>query len=87
MLTPDPAQRPTAADVLRHPWLAAAAPATPIGADTLASLRMFASLGRARRLMLGVAARALSGAEASRLLRSFLAVDKVCPFVCEAACL
>jgi hypothetical protein len=48
----------------------------------LCKTRMLARSRRARRLMLGVAARSLSGAEASQLLRQFLALDQVgagCP--------
>ncbi|KAI8473120.1 MAG: kinase-like domain-containing protein [Monoraphidium minutum] len=76
MLDPDPKQRPTASQVLQHPWLAADAPRTAIDASILHQLQLFASLNRARRLMLGVAARVLSGSEASALLRKFLALDK-----------
>ncbi|KIY93262.1 hypothetical protein MNEG_14700 [Monoraphidium neglectum] len=77
MLHPDPKQRPTASQVLQHPWLAAEAPQTAIDAAILHQLQLFASLNRARRLMLGVAAKTLSGAEASHLLKKFLALDKV----------
>jgi serine/threonine protein kinase len=76
MLTPDPQQRPTAADLLQHPWLAAAAPATVISTSIMHQLQLFAGLSRARRVMLGVAASNINGSEASRLLKAFLAVDK-----------
>jgi hypothetical protein len=76
MLTPDPEQRPTAAQLLHHPWLAAAAPATAISTSIMHQLQLFAGLSRARRVMLGVAARNINGSEASRLLKAFLAVDK-----------
>ncbi|GBF92999.1 hypothetical protein Rsub_05835 [Raphidocelis subcapitata] len=76
MLHPDPRKRPTASQVLQHPWLAAGAPETALDASVMHQLQLFASLNRARRLMLGVAARSLSGAEASQLLRQFLALDK-----------
>jgi hypothetical protein len=39
-------------------------------------LQLFAGLSRARRVMLGVAARNINGSEASRMLKAFLAVDK-----------
>lgn len=76
MLTPDPEQRPSAAELLRHPWLAAAAPTTAISTSIMHQLQLFAGLSRARRVMLGVAAKNINGAEASRLLKAFLAVDK-----------
>jgi calcium-dependent protein kinase len=76
MLTPDPEQRPTAADLLHHPWLAASAPTTAVSPSIVHQLQLFAGLSRARRVMLGVAAKAITGSEASRLLRAFLAVDK-----------
>lgn len=76
MLTPDPKMRPTASQVLQHPWLAADAPQTAIDASILHQLQLFASLNKARRLMLGVAAKSLSGVEASEVLRRFLALDK-----------
>ncbi|KAF8057730.1 CPK24 [Scenedesmus sp. PABB004] len=75
MLAPDPAARPSAAALLRHPWLAAAAPGTPIAAPIVAQLQLFAGLSRARRVVLGLAANCLSGAEASAVLASFLAAD------------
>jgi hypothetical protein len=67
----------TSHQVLSHPWLAADAPQTSLDSSILHQLQLFASLNRARRLMLGVAAKSLSGAEASQLLRQFLALDKV----------
>lgn len=76
MLTPDALQRPSAAELLGHPWLAASAPATAISSSIVHQLQVFAGLSRARRVMLGVAAKALTGAEASRLVKAFLAVDK-----------
>lgn len=51
------------------------APTTPIPAATVSQLQLFAGLSRARRVMLGVAARQLSGAEAAALLKTFLAAD------------
>jgi calcium-dependent protein kinase len=76
MLTPDPQQRPTAAALLHYPWLAAAAPPTAISTSIMHQLQLFAGLSRARRVMLGVAARNINGSEASRLLKAFLAVDQ-----------
>jgi hypothetical protein len=76
MLNPDPEQRPSAADLLLYPWLAAAAPSTAISTSIMHQLQLFAGLSRARRVMLGVAARNINGSEASRLLKAFLAVDK-----------
>jgi serine/threonine protein kinase len=76
MLTPDPLARPTAEALLRHPWLAASAPGTAISTSIVHQLQVFAGLSRARRVMLGVAAKAISGSEASRLVKAFLAVDR-----------
>lgn len=76
MLEPDPQQRPTAAQLLHYPWLAAAAPPTAISTSIMHQLQLFAGLSRARRVMLGVAARNINGSEASRLLKAFLAVDQ-----------
>lgn len=76
MLAPDPQQRPTAAQLLDYPWLAAAAPPTAISTSIMHQLQLFAGLSRARRVMLGVAARNINGSEASRLLKAFLAVDQ-----------
>jgi len=76
MLTPDPEQRPSATELLQHPWLAAAAPTTAISTSIMHQLQLFAGLSRARRVMLGVAARNINGSEASRLLKAFLAVDR-----------
>jgi len=73
-----PHHPPPHPQVLSHPWLAAGAPQTTIDASILHQLQLFASFNRARRLMLGVAAKSLSGAEANQLLKRFLALDKVC---------
>ncbi len=132
MLTPDPERRPTASEVLQHPWLAQRAPDTAISTTTLQQLQVsccawlygaqkpdfcgrccipvvhsiqckarpqsygralcsctpaghtvcfvvmaqvFAGMSRARRLMLGVMARSLTGTEANSLLSQFLAFD------------
>lgn len=76
MLQPDPANRPSASELLSHPWLAAAAPAIAIPAGIVHQLQLFAGLSRARRVLLGVTANSITGSEASRLLRQFLAFDK-----------
>lgn len=76
MLHPNADHRPTASEVLRLPWLAQQAPDTAIDPAILHQLQLFANMSRARRLMLGVMAKSLSGTEASKLLRQFLAFDK-----------
>jgi calcium-dependent protein kinase len=75
MLQPEPAARPPASQLLTHPWLAAAAPQTDIPEAIVHQLQLFAGLSRARRVVLGVAAKSISGTEASRLLKQFLAFD------------
>eukprot|EP00879_Flechtneria_rotunda_P013082 GHRR01013662.1.p1 GENE.GHRR01013662.1~~GHRR01013662.1.p1 ORF type:complete len:403 (+),score=137.60 GHRR01013662.1:1267-2475(+) len=75
MLQPDPANRPGASQLLQHPWLVAAVPQTAIADNIVHQLQLFAGLSRARRVVLGVAAKSITGMEASRLLRHFLAFD------------
>lgn len=76
MLQPDPEHRPSASELLSHPWLAATAPSTAIPAAIVQQLQLFAGLSRARRVLLGVTANSITGSEASRLLKQFLAVDR-----------
>ena len=77
MMRPNPHNRPTAAQVLAMPWLASAAdaPQQALDASIVKQLRLFVGMSRGRRLMLGVAASSLSGQEASKLMKQFLAVD------------
>eukprot|EP00878_Enallax_costatus_P045105 GHUV01054016.1.p1 GENE.GHUV01054016.1~~GHUV01054016.1.p1 ORF type:complete len:105 (-),score=22.21 GHUV01054016.1:28-342(-) len=76
MLQPDPERRPSASELLTHPWLAAAAPSVTIPAAIVHQLQLFAGLSRARRVLLGVTANSITGSEASRLLKHFLAFDR-----------
>lgn len=76
MLQPDAERRPSASDLLSHPWLAATAPTTAIPVAIVHQLQLFAGLSRARRVLLGVTANSITGSEASRLLKQFLAVDR-----------
>lgn len=76
MLQPEPEQRPSASQLLTHPWLAAVAPQTAIAPHIVHQLQLFAGLSRARRVMLGVAANSITGCEASMMLKHFLAFDK-----------
>jgi len=77
MMRPNPRDRPTAAQVLAMPWLASAAdaPQQALDASIVKQLQLFVGMSRGRRLMLGVAASSLSGQEASKLMKQFLAVD------------
>ncbi|WIA16237.1 hypothetical protein OEZ85_012948 [Tetradesmus obliquus] len=76
MLCPQPQQRPSASQLLSHPWLAAVAPQTAIAPHIVHQLQLFAGLSRARRVMLGVAANSISGSEASMMVKHFLAFDR-----------
>jgi calcium-dependent protein kinase len=76
MLCPQPEQRPSASELLSHPWLAAVAPQTAIAPHIVHQLQLFAGLSRARRVMLGVAANSISGSEASIMVKHFLAFDR-----------
>jgi calcium-dependent protein kinase len=76
MLCPQPEQRPSASELLSHPWLAAVAPQTAIAPHIVHQLQLFAGLSRARRVMLGVAANSISGSEASMMVKHFLAFDR-----------
>jgi hypothetical protein len=59
------------------PWLASAAtaPQQALDASIVKQLQLFGGMSRGRRLMLGVAASSLSGQEASKLMKQFLAAD------------
>jgi calcium-dependent protein kinase len=49
MLQRDPAKRPTAAELLRHRWLCAAAPDTPLGNEVITRMISFAARTRVKR--------------------------------------
>lgn len=76
MLAVDPNQRPSAQEVLQMPWLIEKAPSTTIiKSDILKHLRSFANQSRIRRLLLGLMASSLSGADANSLLNHFYCMD------------
>ena len=56
-------------------WLRTQGPDTSIQTDILQHLRTFANQSRMRRLLLGLMAAKLSGAEANRLLNQFYTMD------------
>jgi len=80
MLTQDPHKRPSAQDLLQHPWIrkGGTAPTDPIQPYVLKHLRQFANENRFKRLALKMAAESMTAEEISGLdvLFSQLDVDK-----------
>eukprot|EP00850_Spirogloea_muscicola_P024156 SM000458S16458 [mRNA] locus=s458:15350:19092:- [translate_table: standard] len=77
MLTYDPAKRPTAVEILAHPWIAepGAAPDVPLDASVALRLRAFAAANRLKKAALRVLASGLTPAEIRQLGDAFHALD------------
>lgn len=75
LLTPSPASRPSAQEVLALPWIRRTAPDVSLSPTILEHLRQFAKLTRVRRLLMGFVMRSLRGPEANGLVRHFLSMD------------
>ncbi|CAI5483455.1 unnamed protein product [Closterium sp. Yama58-4] len=77
MLTLDPHKRITAADALRHPWVAAdKASDKPLGAAVLKRIQKFSAANKMKKLALKVVACNLSREEISGLKKMFKEMDK-----------
>ncbi|CAI7867146.1 unnamed protein product [Closterium sp. NIES-53] len=65
MLQPDTSKRPTAQQVLQHPWLRDAneAPDTPLGVEVLSRMQSFQAMNKLKKKALKVIADQLSSAE------------------------
>ncbi|KAJ1269423.1 hypothetical protein BS78_07G210600 [Paspalum vaginatum] len=78
MLDPDPSTRPTARQVLEHPWLkhADAAPNVSLGDAVRARLQQFSAMNRFKKKALGVVARNLPVEELDKYVQMFHLMDK-----------
>ncbi|TVU04808.1 hypothetical protein EJB05_47943, partial [Eragrostis curvula] len=78
MLDPDPATRPTARQVLEHPWLknADAAPNVSLGDAVRARLQQFSAMNKFKKKALGVVARNLPVEELDKYVQMFRLMDK-----------
>eukprot|EP00850_Spirogloea_muscicola_P004745 SM000020S06095 [mRNA] locus=s20:1014027:1019676:+ [translate_table: standard] len=77
MLTYDPAKRPSAVEILAHPWIAepGAAPDVPLDASVALRLRAFAAANRLKKAALRVLASGLTPAEIRQLGDAFHSLD------------
>ncbi|CAE7334779.1 CPK2 [Symbiodinium sp. CCMP2456] len=77
LLVRDPAQRITAAQALKHIWIARLAPNAFVldGRRVIQNLRAFAAQSRFRRAALAVVATQLSSSEMRQLRQAFTAID------------
>ncbi|KAK9810447.1 hypothetical protein WJX72_010861 [[Myrmecia] bisecta] len=77
LLTRDPAKRPTAHDILQHPWLQqqGAAPDRPLDSVVITRMRKFAAMGKLKKAALLVIAKSLSESEISGLGQLFKSID------------
>eukprot|EP00475_Leptophrys_vorax_P030944 TRINITY_DN4668_c3_g1_i1.p1 TRINITY_DN4668_c3_g1~~TRINITY_DN4668_c3_g1_i1.p1 ORF type:complete len:364 (+),score=52.73 TRINITY_DN4668_c3_g1_i1:104-1093(+) len=77
MLNPDPAKRPTAHEVLCHPWLAeqGAALTEPLPPVVLSRLKQFTSMVKMKRMAMKVIAESLQEEEIRGLRELFEAMD------------
>jgi len=78
MLDPDPSTRPTARQVLEHPWLknADAAPNVSLGDAVRARLQQFSAMNKFKKKALGVVARSLPVEELDKYVQMFRLMDK-----------
>eukprot|EP00475_Leptophrys_vorax_P030938 TRINITY_DN4668_c0_g2_i1.p1 TRINITY_DN4668_c0_g2~~TRINITY_DN4668_c0_g2_i1.p1 ORF type:complete len:487 (-),score=78.41 TRINITY_DN4668_c0_g2_i1:262-1722(-) len=77
MLTLDPTKRISAADALRHPWVASdKASEKPLGAAVLKRIQKFSAANKMKKLALKVVACNLSREEISGLKKMFKEMDK-----------
>ncbi|WVZ91868.1 hypothetical protein U9M48_037983 [Paspalum notatum var. saurae] len=78
MLDPDPTTRPTARQVLEHPWLkhADAAPNVSLGDAVRSRLQQFSAMNRFKKKALGVVARNLPVEELDKYVQMFRLMDK-----------
>ncbi|CAO2162552.1 unnamed protein product [Urochloa humidicola] len=78
MLDPDPKTRPTARQVLDHPWLrdADSAPNVSLGEAVRARLQQFSAMNKFKKKALGVVARSLPVEELENYVRMFRIMDK-----------
>ncbi|CAL5000817.1 unnamed protein product [Urochloa decumbens] len=78
MLDPDPTTRPTARQVLDHPWLrdADAAPNVSLGDAVRARLQQFSAMNKFKKKALGVVARSLPVEELESYMKMFRIMDK-----------
>ncbi|XP_059668424.1 calcium-dependent protein kinase 32-like [Cornus florida] len=77
MLNPDPKQRPTAQEVLDHPWLqnAKAAPNVSLGETVRARLKQFSVMNKLKKRALKVIAEHLSVEEVAGIKEGFQLMD------------
>eukprot|EP00440_Ansanella_granifera_P035819 gb/GFBE01038854.1/.p1 GENE.gb/GFBE01038854.1/~~gb/GFBE01038854.1/.p1 ORF type:complete len:474 (+),score=166.71 gb/GFBE01038854.1/:1-1422(+) len=78
MLTKDPARRPSAAEMLEHPWIRTAEAARPegkVGKDLCAKLRKFHGGSKMKKVALTLIATQLKDEDVNELRTSFLAMD------------
>ncbi|KAF8653869.1 hypothetical protein HU200_062001 [Digitaria exilis] len=78
MLDPDPTTRPTARQVLEHPWLknADSAPNVSLGDAVRARLQQFTAMNKFKKKALGVVARSLPVEELDKYVQMFRVMDK-----------
>ncbi|RCV32094.1 hypothetical protein SETIT_6G230300v2 [Setaria italica] len=78
MLDADPSTRPTARQVLEHPWLknADAAPNVSLGDAVRARLQQFSAMNKFKKKALGVVARSLPVEELDKYVQMFRLMDK-----------
>nr|CAB3481603.1 unnamed protein product [Digitaria exilis]CAB3483688.1 unnamed protein product [Digitaria exilis] len=78
MLDPDPSTRPTARQVLEHPWLknADSAPNVSLGDAVRARLQQFTAMNKFKKKALGVVARSLPVEELDKYVQMFRVMDK-----------
>ncbi|KAL2480619.1 Calcium-dependent protein kinase 32 [Abeliophyllum distichum] len=77
MLNPDPKQRPTALEVLDHPWLqnAKSAPNVSLGENVRARLKQFSMMNKLKKRALRVMAEHLSVEEVAGIKEGFQLMD------------
>ncbi|KAK6127330.1 hypothetical protein DH2020_038931 [Rehmannia glutinosa] len=77
MLNPDPKQRPTAQEVLDHPWLqnAKSAPNVSLGETVRARLKQFSMMNKLKKRALRVIAECLSVEEVAGIKEGFQLMD------------
>ncbi|CAG9460195.1 unnamed protein product [Pedinophyceae sp. YPF-701] len=76
MLTRDPARRPDAASLLRHPWLTSVVPSKPLGNAVLQRLSGFSRMNKFKRKALHTIVSGMQGAETLGLVNLFESLDE-----------